>query len=57
MMDASAGRWLQLEMVDGEGSRLLCSGEMEKSGCGWEETLLGEARMLITWRERRSTSA
>lgn len=54
MMEASAERWLQLaEMVlDGEESKALWSGEMEKSCCGCEETPLGLLRMLITCRHR-----
>ncbi len=53
-MEASAERWLQLaEMVlDGEESKALWSGEMEKSCCGCEETPLGLLRMLITCRHR-----
>lgn len=54
MMEASGERWLQLaEMVlGGEASRALWSGEMEKSCCGCEETLLGLLRMLITCKDR-----
>lgn len=50
LMEASAERWLQLaEMgLDGEESKVPCSGEMEKSGCGCEETPPGLLRMLIT---------
>lgn len=49
-MEDSAERWLQLaEMtLDGEESKALWSGEMEKSCCVCEETPLGLLRMLIT---------
>lgn len=53
-MEDSADRWLQLaEMaLDGEESRALWSGDMEKSCCGCEETPLGLLRMLITCKHR-----
>ena len=52
-MEASAERWLQLaEMaLDGEESKALWSGEMEKSCCGCEETPLVLLRMLITCKQ------
>lgn len=54
-MEDSTERWLQLaEMaLDGEESKALCSGEMEKSCCGCDETLLGLLRMLITCKHSR----
>lgn len=58
-MEASAERWLQLaEMVlDGEESKALWSGEMEKSCCGCEETPLVLLRMLITCKQTGTDTA
>lgn len=54
MMEASPERWLQLAemMLDGEESKALWSGEMEKSWCSCEGTPLGLLRMLITYKHK-----
>lgn len=58
-MEESAERWLQLaEMaLDGEESKALWSGEMEKSCCGCDETPLGLLRMLMTCKHRTGEDA